>query len=504
VGLRSGYWLPDVGQQVFHPSLVAAILLLPAAVWFEIKNRDAAESHWLSAIVIVCLYWIAFLGAFTFTGYSALDVAEALTDRANVVAARWIRIGIVVLSMSALVVVALRTKRSWPGAIRFLAVLGYLYTAAAMLRVTDHANPIIGAAGRELRESIGSSASADPSATVPKRQVVWLIMDELDFEETLGRTTDKALADPPMPNLDHLAHVGVSASNAYSPARDTIASIPALLTGYDLSKIRFDARGMTLITREFGERSFDESNSIFERLPSGPQSAAILGFYHPYCSLFPAVNPCISLPKDNVGRWFDPLTVFAQPLVASARWLPDATYIVPEFLYQLFEPMYRISADTLNVYPKFLALRDKSLIYIHVNLPHTPGDYSQRVYRVRDSGDDRTEYRRNLRIVDELIGQAVNILSARAKDQKILLIVSSDHWHRINSPTQPQRIPWIAWQVGEVQGESIPERISTLNTGLLIESFLAGELDSQVEVARWWEGKPVYPTLMPHGYSSYE
>jgi hypothetical protein len=438
---------------------------------------------------------------FTSAGYSALDVAETLTDRADVVAARWIRIGIVVFSLSVLVVVTLLTRRAWSRTLKFLAVMGYLFTGMAVLRAAAETYPIARAAGNRLSGLTTSSGVPPASTSIPPRQVVWLILDELDFDETLGRTPGAASLDPPMPNLEHLAKVGVSASNAYPPARDTIVSLPALLTGYDLSGIRFDPGGLTLKTRDLGESPFDQANSLFSRLPDGPKSAALLGFYHPYCSLFPSVSPCSSFPKDNVARWFDALTVFVQPLVAGTRWLPGAGSLLPEFVYRAFEPMYRISANTLSLYPKYVSIRDKSMVFIHVNLPHTPGDYSQRLFRTRDAGDDRTEYRRNLRLVDQLLDQTLGILSSREKDQKILLIVSSDHWHRINSPLHARRVPWIAWRVGETHGESIPEPISTLYTGGLIEAFLAGDLDDQAQIAGWWSGKPVHPTLMPHGFS---
>jgi len=273
------------------------------------------------------------------------------------------------------------------------------------------------------------------------------------------------------------------------------------LTGFAPSALKFDSRGLTLTARESGALPFDESDSVFARLPAGPKSAAILGFYHPYCSVFPSVTPCVDFLKDNVGRWFDALTVFSQPIVASSRWLPGSSVWLPNFLYDAFEPMYRASEVSLQLYPAFLQLQNKALVYIHINLPHTPGDYSQRLFGSRHAGDDRAAYRRNLRLVDQLIGQATSILAARARSQDILLIVSSDHWFRINSSQTPLRIPWIAWHVNETKGESIAERISTINTGRLIQSFLAGEIDNQSQIAKWWQDQPNYPTLMPHGYS---
>ena len=60
-----------------------------------------------------------------------------------------------------------------------------------------------------------------------------------------------------MPNLERLARVGVSASAAFSPARDTEASIPALLTGYELAGLNYGDHGeLWLKTRSEGVRRF--------------------------------------------------------------------------------------------------------------------------------------------------------------------------------------------------------------------------------------------------------
>jgi hypothetical protein len=323
-------------------------------------------------------------------------------------------------------------------------------------------------------------------------------MDELDYNETLAHTPRNDAV--PMPNLSYLANIGVSATDAYSPAKDTVASIPSLLTGYPLTGLEFRNGVMMLKTREAGIRAFQQSDSIFSRLPAGPSSAAILGFYHPYCSLFPSITTCISAPYENVGRWFDALTFFGQQAIATARYLPNSYAYLPRSLFHAFEPMYRITEDTLQEYQRFLSLQDKSLTFIHVNLPHPPGDYAQRALGLKTVGDDRESYRRNLQVVDRLIGEALSTVKVQSPRQDILFILSSDHWHRTQSPLTPQRIPWIAWHVGESVGTLLSTQISTVHTADLILSFLKGDVDNQKEIATWWQNRSYYPTLMPHGY----
>jgi hypothetical protein len=377
-----------------------------------------------------------------------------------------------------------------------VSLLGYAYAVLALIRLVPYPHSAFA-----VHSDAQIPASATIAGTAPprSRQVIWIIFDELDYNQTLGRPGDPQ--DPAMPNLEGLARVGVSASAAYSPARDTEASIPALLTGYEPAGLKYDDRGnMWLETRSDGVQRFAHSDSVFGHLPRGPESGAILGYFHPYCTVFPGTYPCEAFPEANVGRWFDALTFFGQPAIAAARWLPASVHFLPGGLFRIFEPMYRISDNTLRELPRFLSLKNQSLVFIHINLPHTPGDYVQRALHFDTVANDRESYRRNLRLVDQLVVLVVATLQRRAPQQDILLIVSADHWYRMDSPSTAQRIPWIAWHVGESDGAVLDTPISTVHTADLVLDFLRGRIDSQAQIVPWWRAKSFYPPLMPHNY----
>jgi hypothetical protein len=116
------------------------------------------------------------------------------------------------------------------------------------------------------------------------------------------------------------------------------------------------------------------------------------------------------------------------------------------------------------------------------------------------AADDREAYRRNLRLVDALIGVTLATLRIQSETRDILLIVSSDHWHRIDSPHQIQPIPWIAWHVGEDSGPTLDQQISTVHTSDLVVDFLRGTVSRQHEILTWWQGRSFYPPLMPEHY----
>jgi hypothetical protein len=483
------YWLPNIGVQILYPTAIGAAIITGGAAWFLNSVSEGRVKRLVAVVVLSALCWLALVGAFSAAGYSALGIALILEkSSATIESTRWLRVGIVLTAIVVLLVGVNAARKYWRELCRFLSILGFAYALLAVLRLSHYPGAALDFATDRPIVPVKGSSGPDTTSGGPiaPRQVVWIIMDELDYNETFGMRGGPAAAQ--MPNLARFARLGVSATNAYSPAKDTVASIPALISGHALKGLEFKNTDLWLKTNS-GLRLFQQSDSIFGRLPQGPQSAAILGFYHPYCHLFPAVAPC------------DALTFFGQPAMATARWLPDSVEFLPGALFRTFEPMYRITEDTIREFPQYLNLANKSLIYVHVNLPHPPGDYVQRVEHLAKVGEDAESYRRNLRLVDQLIGEALSTLDARPHEQDILLIVSADHWHRASSPLTPQRIPWVAWHVGETKAIAIDEQISTVHTADLVLGFLRGDIDTQEQIARWWIGKPFQLPLMPNGYS---
>jgi hypothetical protein len=502
--LVGSYWLTSLTGEVLYPSIVAVLILTPVAAMFLASLSKGAIPKLLAATVIAGLCWVGLLSTFRAAGYSAMDIALiTLAPNKPMEAVRWLRVEIVAAAIVGFLVLVFALRKSWPNLLRFLSILGFSFVALALIRSAYVPREPPGAHGHVSFSNFGGEpiiSSADAAKTNPSfksRQVVWIIMDELDYNQTLGVAGGPK--NPPMPNLEQLAHVGVTASQAYSPAKDTLASIPALLTGYPLLGLDFLGKDMWIKTESAGTRILQESDSVFGRLPDGPDSAAVLGYYHPYCALFPDVKTCVAAPEANVGRWFDALVFFSQPAIAAVRWIPNSSEYIPNSFFRTFEPMYRISEKTWQEFPRFLAMTDKSLVFMHINLPHPPGDFSQRQLGLSTVGDDHEGYRRNLKLVDQLIGIATTVLSSRSNSQDILLIVSSDHWHRVDSPTIPQRIPWIAWHVGDNAGVPLAIPINTVHTAELVLAFLRGRVQTQDQIALWWGAEPMTMPLMPHG-----
>jgi hypothetical protein len=247
-------------------------------------------------------------------------------------------------------------------------------------------------------------------------------------------------------------------------------------------------------------RRFAQNDTVFARLPAGPDTGALLGYYHPYCRILSSLGSCQSYYLGNAGRWFDGLLFFSNSAAALLRWIPGAVTRAPDQLLQLIDPMYRISTGMAHAWPELMSQNDKALVLVHYNIPHYPAAFAERALGLSPNGDDHVAYSQNLLMVDRIIGQMMEQarrVRGATSGPELLLIVTSDHWHRINSLMQARRIPFLAWHVGETAPVEISERISTVHTGELVLDFLAGKVTTQEQIARWWQDEPVHPVWIP-------
>jgi hypothetical protein len=440
------------------------------------------------------LVFVALLRTFDAFGYSAVELATLAAGGSIFNPKAEIQTILIVLGLCADAAILFTFRRRISRLSELLTIVGYAFAILAVVRLAHY--PFTSFESRTESRPPGAFHATTTATTIPasrRREVVWIIFDELDFNATLGVSAPQL---PPAPALANLSERGVSAANAYSPARDTPMSLPALISGYPPAGLKIDSSGRFWIhTRTAGMKQFQEADSIFARLPEGPGGAAILGFYHPYCDLFPSVSPCIAPPFDHVGRWYD--GVILDSVMVRAASLPGIQSFVRNALLSEFDAMYRISKEQVDQFPLFLKLHDKSLIFMHINLPHLPAYYSQRALNYATVGDADESYRHNLQLVDQLTATAVASLERQGSTSDILLIVSTDHWLRAHSPTKVQRIPWIAWHVGEAQHTELKLPINTVHTADLVVDFLNQRVSNQAEIANWWAGKSFYEPLMP-------
>jgi hypothetical protein len=332
--------------------------------------------------------------------------------------------------------------------------------------------------------SLKQAALAASTRGLPRR-VVWVIFDETDFGRLFGESieTHSGLA-----NFERMARESVFATNANSPASDTLYSIPALLAGVPLGGqgVRIDSAGSMSLEQLDGTLvPFNEGNSIFGTLRREGLTASVLGFYQPYCKLF-TLQRCKTFAWPKVGGldsaiWENVPGVFTDRAGAGNYWAG-------------------ITRSSLDLLPQFLA-REDALTFVHLNVPHLPASYADEILNVHASTNPLTEYSRNLMLADRVLGEILSEVEKQSVHRDVLLIVTTDHWLRklwfqSSGIEQSRRILFSVWKVGEKTGIVLSTPVSTVNTAAMIDDFLSGSLTTQSDIANWWKNQPVYPSYI--------
>ena len=488
------YFVPNFFDYVVSPSLICVSVLAPL-FWLGASAPVAPGLKRAGLCLGAAL--LTFIAAKSLFDAAGMPWTSLLTryNKGSAVERlefdRWARPLVVGLAFPAAVWFVFLIRKKLAKWLHFLSTLGFAFVCLAMYRCLS------GDLSVHPFEQAKAATTIQPQQIAPRR-VVWVIFDEMDYRLSLGR------AGSNLPNFARLNARAVSATQAYSPGRDTLYSVPALLNGMAVRgmEISHDQR-LKLIGTDAASVPFDTVHSVFSRIPGGVRNASVLGFYHPYCRIFPLLRSCHSSYLGNAGRWYDGLFFFSEAVVSLSRFLQWPVHLSPDWLLTRFDPMYRVSAQTVVGLEPLLADKASVLDFIHINMPHLPNVYAQR--QLHQPVNTAAEaYKQNLLYADGLLGQIVASLEAQRADQRILLVVSSDHWLRTAS-AWPMPVPFMAWEVGANAGQaqSIDRPLSTVHTASLAVDFLSGAISSQAEIAATLRRGTFSPTWMSPANTTY-
>lgn len=473
---------------MIFPTLIAVVTIaslarLAGAFLEKYKRRSFVPEAVRLALTLLVLLGIRGMAATG--GYNLESVLGLMVNHDPSLTILWAYKLAFLLVLVSVIYAAIRML-ACPGGVRrlvrFSTALGFSLFALAvfnMLQLTPYDEGKAPFQASTSRKDAVSVVFQAEKSKAPRR-VVWVIFDELDYQLVFG---DSVRQSPQgLENFQHLAENGLSARQALSPSNATITSIPSLLMGTQTAGAKFlGTANYRMITLTGKPLQFSQAESIFGRLHENGQSFSILGFYHPYCSIFIGASLC-----HTHSLWFDGW------YTGLIDWAPGTL-----LAQTLSDPMSLISAEQQSKPPAFLQGTGDALTFLHFNVPHLPAFYAFKHYGQTASADYRVQYAANLRLADEMLGQIIKALERISADQDVLLIVSGDHGFRavMKTPDEPRPVPWIAWRVGARDGQTIVAPISTVHTAALIEDFLGGKVSSQSGIAGWWRDKPVLPRL---------
>lgn len=483
-GILSSFIAPHL-QGVAMMSILLLLLLATT-------GKYLARSRYLSIFVYAALGLFMFRGFFSVAGISPQTLAGTVQQKLSVwgvlppdySATNFRLAGVIAILLVAVYLLA-RFKPSRRFAYS-AAAFGWTLAIITLVRVI----PVIQADSQF--DSIRTAMQQPSDKKMSDRRVVWVLFDEFDYDVFFANR-NPALS---LPNLDRLQRTSISAENATSPADATLISIPALTIGSMLAETRGDGQGQLRVQGQGATTStslWHETANIFSDLKAKNKTVSVLGFYHPYCNVFPFAQPCDSYPMFHYPGWW-------WGYLQAARILPGVDYLVKRNHLNGggFDDVFRRHLEKLPIH---LAADSTALSFFHFNVPHPPGE------RIGKTAADLLGYEHNGLAVDLVAGIILDKLEAQSKSQEILLIVSTDHWLRLagrvgaepkdvyaaefgKPRSDIRKIPLIIHRIGETSPATIPHAINTVHTAALIGNFLEGKLTDQSSIVAWWRNKP--------------
>ncbi len=383
--------------------------------------------------------------------------------------------------------------------------LGWLVTIGQLVyyAVATHGmnNP------RPLHEATSPLRKAlDGRAIAGRPRVVWLILDELGYDEALGRRFP-GLA---LPAFDGLAAQSAVFTQAAAPGAFTEQVIPALILGKPANSVAFTVRGDLLYRNTAGTpwTPFSPADTVFSDALHLGYSTALAGWHNPYCRLLSSVlDSCFwSTRVDSATPDFDTADTFAANVAGPARRIFRSLGLHAaqnneegdrRYLARHIEDVRGLLAET----DRLLADPTADFLMIHLPVPHPAGVYDRRLGVLTNRG--HLSYVDNLALADRILGHLHAELAARGEWDSSAVLVMGDHGWRTRLLWEGQRSwtaedqqashggefdPRPAYLVklpGQTTGVQIDAAYPTLRTRALLDGVMTGQIRTVADLQKW-------------------
>lgn len=348
---------------------------------------------------------------------------------------------------------------------------------------------------RQPRESY-SYTRPTPHTDAPHRRVIWLLLDELSYDQAF----DRRYPGLRLPNFDQFRSTSVTFSNISPEGYLTERILPALFLGRDVSDIRASMRDQLFVKEDGKWQAFDPSATLFADAQRHGWTTGIVGWYNPYCHLLPQqLNSCFwtEYPPVFIGHQSTQYSVTENAL---------APFVTPleRMAGKKVVPTLLSISDHLNNYKilkqpamDLIANEDIDFAFIHLPLPHPPGLYDRQSQVLQAHGS----YIDNLALADKVLGEVLAAIAATRSADQTTFVISSDHSWRI--PMWKGTFLWTAEDQRAYRGtfdqrpvimvhfpqESQPSAINQPVRGLklhdMLEKMLDGSMNSPQDLESW-------------------
>jgi hypothetical protein len=442
-----------------------------------------------------------------------LIVLKNISMLAGFMLPHWLELSILALSCAAFVALSLCWKPSFLPAFsrvqRFLVVVfGFValngIAIVGQLLWYDWQVRALNAPQALHRRTLSAVRNSVSSPAHPR--VIWILLDELSYQQVYGRRFP-GLA---LPAFDALAQQATVFTHVVPAGAYTEMVVPSLLTGWPVDGVRSSSNGrrLSLLDPTTGKwRLFDQHQTVFQDALNDGYSAAVAGWYNPYCRILPDVlDRCFwTLQLPYPGG-----LVAGQSLAANVR-----NQIVHRLDSVLSLTGGHKSASGLALETKlhvadYIDLRHAAdailndpaydFVFLHMPIPHPHGIYDRRrgVLTTKPSS-----YIDNLALADRYLAHVRLLLEQHGEWDSSTIVVMGDHswrtsfiWSKMEGWTPEDkaashgaqfddRPAFLVKLPQQHRGALMDAPFKAIRTRALLDALLAHQLSTPDDLKAW-------------------
>ena len=340
----------------------------------------------------------------------------------------------------------------------------------------------ISQAGGRLR-CTGASDLAAPFQGVPSRRVLLVVYDELEQHATF----EARPGDLRLPAFDKLRAESVAASAMVASAGRTERSMPAILTGREVTGAVLVGRNRLQLTlgAQGGTDVLEGEDTVFARARGQGVNTGLAGFFLPYCSMLSGSltrctwEPCVTCGR-RVGAFGDSV------LESMANQVSE---LAPRHGPRRHMQAYRsLQAGALDL----VADPTLGMVLVHLNVPHDPAIYDRRIADFSLRSPARRDYYDNLALADRSLGELRQALADSGLADRTSIVVFGDHARRslddgmtISDP----RVPFLVRLPRQGAAVAYAKPLTLLVVHDLALELLAGRLQTTAALTNWLDAR---------------
>lgn len=320
-------------------------------------------------------------------------------------------------------------------------------------------------------------------------RVLLVVFDELSEDVAFDHR-------PPgvsLPAFDRMRSESFYSKTAYPTGTGTISAMPALLAGKPVVRVQVKNGFRVRYTQDGEFTSFNTTATMFSEAHSLRLGTAMVGWYHPFCSIVDDIDFCAHSKADFSGI-YNRGGVLTKALdeISHIAFLSQTAWALNRREQALRETHGKETEFLFGVTRQVVSKFRSGLVVVHLPVPHPPA--------IGPTGF----YFDNLSIADAELAEIRAMMESAGTWDGTAVIITSDHWWRTSywagvggftgwteaekaykDADHDPRVPFIVKLPGQHSAEAYEPKMNVLISRSLIRELLTGKIQGTQQLKDW-------------------